>query len=48
MEDTVGNCQCDVVKVDWVVRSSYEIEVGNEGDLNETRSDFTKLNAFRL
>ncbi len=48
IEDTIENCQIDAVKIDWIVRSSYDTEVRNEGDLHETRSDFTELDAFRF
>lgn len=48
MEDTIENCQIDAAKIDWIVGSSYETHVGNEGDLHETRSDFTELDAFGI
>ena len=48
MEDTFGNCQSDVVKVDWVVRNAYESNLGNKGDSHEARSNFTELDAVRI
>ena len=34
--------------VEWNVRNDYETNVGNKGDLHETRRDFTELNAFGI